>query len=166
MGREEKKAVPCCCNYITASLVAPRPLTQLFLENIKFIVSFEIMRSLRLERRGFDVRCTRWRTHNVSGMALTDWGILGYAVHFLRFASNMLMVLWDCFHSQLVAPQVPYGEQNISGVLFLYIPHIHSRWLGTLNPKEDSHPYVLSLFSPWIDDFLAFVLRPHIFNRP
>lgn len=42
-GREGRTRAPCCCNYITAGLAAPSPLTQLFLENINFIVSFEIM---------------------------------------------------------------------------------------------------------------------------
>lgn len=45
-GREGRTRVPRCCNYITTSLAAPWPLTQLFLENINFIVSFERMWSL------------------------------------------------------------------------------------------------------------------------
>lgn len=46
-GRDRRTRVPCYCNYIMVSLAAPWPLTQLFLWNIYFIVSFEIMRSLR-----------------------------------------------------------------------------------------------------------------------
>lgn len=42
-GREARAGVPCCCNYITTSLAVPRPLTQLFLENINFNVSSERM---------------------------------------------------------------------------------------------------------------------------
>lgn len=38
-------------NYITTSLEAPRPLTQLFPENVDFIVSFERMRSFRSSTR-------------------------------------------------------------------------------------------------------------------
>lgn len=86
-GREGRTRVPCCCNYITASLAAPSPVAQLFLENINFIVSFEIMRPLShnkslVEDRAPTVWCMRGRIHNVSGMALTDWEGFSLAVYF------------------------------------------------------------------------------------
>lgn len=63
-GREGRTQVPRCCNYITTSLAAPWPLTQLFLENINFIVSFERMWSLSQNKSsvegwgsGSSVRC-------------------------------------------------------------------------------------------------------------
>lgn len=46
--------VSCCRNYIIAGLAAPQSLTQLFLENISFIVSFEIMRSLSGNKSSVD----------------------------------------------------------------------------------------------------------------
>lgn len=80
--RKGRTRAPHCCNYITTSLAAPQPLTQLFLETVSFIVSFERMWSLSQNKSsnegwGSDsvsyATCTRQRMHNASGMALTDF---------------------------------------------------------------------------------------------
>lgn len=54
----EEEAMPRCCNYVTTNFAAPRPLTQLFREDIKFIVScrknaiFEFKTRARLRSGG------------------------------------------------------------------------------------------------------------------
>lgn len=54
--QEGRMLLPWRCNYITVGLAAPRPLTQLFLEHVNFIVSFEIIQSLSRNKSSVNVR--------------------------------------------------------------------------------------------------------------
>lgn len=94
--------VSCCCNYIIAGFAAPRPLTQLFHENINFIVSFEIMRSLSGNKRpadgpGSGRGCVpRALVHTYClRMALTDSGHLRLNCSLSCLALKM-SAFWKC----------------------------------------------------------------------
>lgn len=154
--------MPRCCNYITTSFAAPRSLTQLFCEDINFIVScwknviFESKQELGWGAEGGpparDV-CTMpgewlWQTEECRS-ALLLW-----------FASNMLMRQRGPFLVRLVATQVTYSWQQARGVLFRHIPHFQQFATTRKTTWEQSRPF----FTWWMDDFCWVYFEPRILS--
>lgn len=68
------------------------------------------------------------------------------------FASNTLMILWECFHSAGSSSGDTWLTANIRCALSLHTSD--SLPLQTQNPNESSHACRVRLFSSWIGGFL------------
>lgn len=125
--------MPHCCNYISASFAAQRPLTQLFLEDINFIVPVERMWSLSQKQElGWGLRtalqratyacieeCTTsrewlWQTEEF----WAEWFTFMVCLKHVNEAEGLFLAL-------LVAAQVTYGWRQTRGILYRHIPHFH-----------------------------------------